>query len=104
MKPKALVLDGYGLNCGYETKYSFEQAGAEADRIHINQLLWKEKSLEDYQILAFIGGFSWGDDHGAGTLEACKLKYNIGEDIESFVEEDKLVLGICNGFRAFARF
>ncbi|MCK4635159.1 MAG: phosphoribosylformylglycinamidine synthase I [Candidatus Aenigmarchaeota archaeon] len=104
MKPKALILDGYGLNCGYETKYSFEKAGAEADRVHINELLEEKKSLKDYHILAFIGGFSWGDDHGAGTLEACKLKYNVGEDIENFVKEDKLVIGICNGFQALVNF
>jgi phosphoribosylformylglycinamidine synthase len=56
--------------------------------------------LEDYQIFAFIGGFSWGDDHGAGVIFATKLLYNIGEDILRFIEEGNLVIGICNGFQA----
>lgn len=103
--PKALVLTGYGLNCDRETAYAFELAGAEAHRIHINQLLMGEKigqlaRLEDYQILAFIGGFSWGDDHGAGVLLATKLLYNIGEQILGFIEAGNLVIGICNGFQA----
>ncbi len=103
--PKALVLTGYGLNCDWETKYAFELAGAVAHRVHINQLLMAEKisgavRLEDYQILAFIGGFSWGDDHGAGVLLATKLLYNIGEQLLDFIESGNLILGICNGFQA----
>jgi phosphoribosylformylglycinamidine synthase len=99
------VLTGYGLNCDWETAHAFELAGAEAHRIHINQLLMGEKigqnaRLEDYQILAFIGGFSWGDDHGAGVLLAAKLLYNIGEQILDFIEAGNLVIGICNGFQA----
>lgn len=103
--PKALVLTGFGLNCDWETTHAFELAGAEAHRVHINQLLMGEKiseiaRLEDYQILAFIGGFSWGDDHGAGVIFATKLLYNMGEDILSFIEAGNLVIGICNGFQA----
>ncbi|MCD6477778.1 MAG: phosphoribosylformylglycinamidine synthase subunit PurQ [Candidatus Aenigmarchaeota archaeon] len=100
MKPKALVLDGYGLNCGYETAYSLKLAGAEAKRVHINELIWGKEKLEDYHILVLIGGFSWGDDHGAGVLEACKLKFNMGNQIRKFIEDEKLIMGICNGFQA----
>ncbi len=99
MKARSIILDGYGLNCGYETDYSFRSAGAESERVHINELLWNKKCLDDYHILALIGGFSWGDDHGAGTLEACKLKYNVGKDLQKFIEDDKLIIGICNGFQ-----
>ncbi len=103
--PKALVLTGFGLNCDWETTYALELAGAEAHRVHINQLVMGEEigeiaRLEDYQIFAFIGGFSWGDDHGAGVIFATKLLYNIGEDILRFIEEGNLVIGICNGFQA----
>jgi phosphoribosylformylglycinamidine synthase len=103
--PKALVLTGYGLNCDWETAYAFELAGAEAHRIHINQLLMGEKigqiaRLDDYQILAFIGGFSWGDDHGAGVVLATRLLYNIGEELLGFIEAGNLVIAICNGFQA----
>ena len=103
--PKALVLTGFGLNCDWETMYALELAGAEATRVHINQLLMGERigeiaRLEDYQIFAFIGGFSWGDDHGAGVIFATKLLYNIGEEILTFIDKGNLVIGICNGFQA----
>ncbi len=103
--PKALVLTGFGLNCDWETTYALELAGAEARRVHINQLLMGEKigevaRLDDYQIFAFIGGFSWGDDHGAGVIFASKLLHNMGEEILRFIEKGNLVIGICNGFQA----
>jgi phosphoribosylformylglycinamidine (FGAM) synthase-like amidotransferase family enzyme len=103
--PRALVLTGFGLNCDWETTYALELAGAEAERVHINQLLMGEKigeiaRLDDYQIFAYIGGFSWGDDHGAGVIFATKLLYNIGDEILRFIEKGNLVIGICNGFQA----
>ena len=99
-KVKALVLAGYGLNCDNETAYAFELAGATADRVHINSLIDGSATLDDYQIIAFGGGFGWGDDHGAGVIQALRMKTNIGDKIVEFVEKGNLVLGICNGFQA----
>ncbi|MBF0231542.1 MAG: phosphoribosylformylglycinamidine synthase subunit PurQ [Desulfamplus sp.] len=96
---KALVLTGFGLNCDMETAYAFELAGAKADRVHINSLISGKVDLNDFHILAFGGGFSWGDDHGAGVIQSLKLKNHIGEKILSFVNQGKLVIGICNGFQ-----
>jgi phosphoribosylformylglycinamidine synthase len=96
---KALVLTGYGLNCDHETAHAFQLAGAKADRVHINALIDGSTSLSDYQILAFGGGFSWGDDHGAGVIQAVRLRTNIGDQLLDFVHQDKLVIGICNGFQ-----
>lgn len=97
---KALILTGFGLNCDNETALAFEKAGACAHKVHINTLISGEERLEDYHILAFGGGFSWGDDHGAGVIQALKLKNNIGQDLLDFVAAGKLVIGICNGFQA----
>jgi len=99
-KARVLVLAGYGLNCDYETEYAFELAGAEAKRVHINSLIRREVSLHDFHILVFVGGFSWGDDHGAGVLQAVRLKANIGDELLRFVQDGRLILGICNGFQA----
>ncbi|MBF0302137.1 MAG: phosphoribosylformylglycinamidine synthase subunit PurQ [Desulfamplus sp.] len=96
---KVLVLTGFGLNCDIETAHAFETAGAQAHRIHINSLISGKVDLDDFHILAFGGGFSWGDDHGAGVIQALKLKNHIGEKILSFVNQGKLVIGICNGFQ-----
>jgi phosphoribosylformylglycinamidine synthase len=102
---RALILTGYGLNCDYETDYSFKVAGAESHRVHINELIsregfFPETGLSHYHILVFGGGFSWADDHGAGVLLASKLRFNIGEEIQRFIQDGKLVIGICNGFQS----
>jgi len=101
---KALVLTGYGLNCDYETDFSLKSAGADSHRVHINELISGKKDgvqirLSDYQILVFGGGFSWADDHGAGVLMASKLKQHLGKDMEKFIQDGNLIIGICNGFQ-----
>jgi phosphoribosylformylglycinamidine synthase subunit PurQ / glutaminase len=95
----ALVLTGYGLNCDIETAHACELAGARADRVHLNDVISGAANLADYQLLVFIGGFSWGDDHGAGVVQAVRMKKNAGDRIVEFVENGNLVLGICNGFQ-----
>jgi phosphoribosylformylglycinamidine synthase len=106
-KVKAAVITGYGLNCDYETDFSLRLAGADSHRIHINRFIGVHGAgprvrLEEYHILVLGGGFSWGDEHGAGVLMASKLRHHLGVEIEQFLAEGKLILGICNGFQALA--
>ena len=96
---KAMVLTGYGLNCDHETAYAFRLAGASARRVHINSLIDGSVRLGDFQILVFTGGFSWGDDHGAGVIQALRMKTRIGDQLLDFIDRGNLVLGICNGFQ-----
>jgi phosphoribosylformylglycinamidine synthase len=98
-KPKALVLYGYGLNCDYETAYALERAGADALRVHTTDLLENPRLLWDYHLLAVPGGFSWGDDHGAGVILALRLKLALGSALQEFIAAGRLVMGICNGFQ-----
>jgi phosphoribosylformylglycinamidine synthase I len=98
-RPKALVLYGYGLNCDYETQFALNRAGAEAVRLHANDLISGEAILWDYHLLAIPGGFSWGDDHGAGVILALRLKLALGLALAEFIKAGRLVLGICNGFQ-----
>jgi len=104
-KPRALVLTGYGLNCDMETQYALTLAGFEADRVHVSELIDSTIGnspvrLKEYQLFAFDGGFSWGDDHGAGVLLATRLKYKLKTEMENFIEGGGLIIGICNGFQA----
>jgi len=99
MKPKVIVLTGYGINCEEETAFAFNLAGAKSDIAHINDLISKDKNLENYQILVFPGGFSYGDDTGSGNAYANRLRNNFWQKILSFIQKDKLVIGICNGFQ-----
>jgi phosphoribosylformylglycinamidine synthase subunit PurQ / glutaminase len=97
--PRALILSGYGLNCEEETKFAFELAGGVADIVHINDLIASPTLLKSYQILAFPGGFSYGDDTGAGNAFANKLQHHVGRELTTFVGRDTLTIGICNGFQ-----
>ena len=98
-KPRALVLYGYGLNCDYETRFALERAGADAARVHVSELIAEPASLWDYHLLAVPGGFSWGDDHGAGVILGLRLKLALGSALQEFVQSGRLVIGICNGFQ-----
>ena len=105
MKPKVLVLTGYGINCDYETEYAFNlpAVGGDARKVHINDLIEGRDSLENYQILAFPGGFSFGDDIASGKVLAVKFEYNLGPALKKFIDDGKLIIGICNGFQALVK-
>lgn len=95
----ACVLTGFGLNCDHETAFALQQVGAEARRVHINTLIQDPGRLDDFQLLVFGGGFSWGDDHGAGVIQAVRMRTRMGAQMRRFIEAGNLVLGICNGFQ-----
>jgi phosphoribosylformylglycinamidine synthase len=108
MKPRVLILTGYGINCDYETEYAFSMpgVGARAERVHVNDLIDGSSngtSLEDYHILAIPGGFSYGDDIAAGKALASKLRHHLSEELDKFVADGKLIIGICNGFQVLVR-
>lgn len=98
-KPKALIIAGFGINCEGETKFAFEKAGAHVELVHVNDIIEKPKMLNDYQIMAFPGGFSFGDDTGSGNALANKIRDNLWNELMEFIDQKKLVIGICNGFQ-----
>jgi len=99
MKPSVLVLSGYGINCEEETAYGFNLAGGKAKIVHINDLISGLQKLKNFQILAFPGGFSYGDDTGSGKAFANRLRNHLWEKVQTFIKKDRLVIGICNGFQ-----
>ena len=101
--PRVLVLRTAGTNCEVETSYAFELAGATVETHHVKRLLDGQVRLEDYEILAFPGGFSYGDDLGAGTVLANELRTRLSGPLAEFVESGRFVIGICNGFQVLVR-
>lgn len=97
--PKALIFSGHGLNCENETKTAFELAGAAADIVHINDIIARPAILKQAHILAFPGGFSYGDDTGSGKAYANRVRGHLADQLKAFLERDTLMLGICNGFQ-----
>lgn len=100
---KAIVLRAAGINCDLETQFALELAGAQADRIHINRIIEDKAILDQYQILVIPGGFSYGDDVGAGKILANQIRHHVFEQLRQFIEDGKLVLGICNGFQVLVK-
>ena len=97
--PRALIFSGYGLNCEEETKTGLSLAGATADIVHIEDVAKNPSMLAKYQIAMFPGGFSYGDDTGAGKAYGARVKHHLGDELTKFLERDTLMAGICNGFQ-----
>ena len=100
---KVLVITGFGLNCEKETAAAFRLVGATPEQVHLNDLIAGKRTLKDFHILAFIGGFAFGDHLGSGTVFANRVKFRLREQLEQFVADGKLVIGICNGFQTLTR-
>jgi phosphoribosylformylglycinamidine synthase len=103
MKPQALILRTAGTNCDEETAYAFELAGASAERVHLNRVLAEPAVMEQYQLLAIPGGFSYGDDIAAGRIFANQIVHHLGDALRGFVDAGKPVIGICNGFQVLIK-
>lgn len=101
--PNALIITGFGINCNDETERAFARSGASTRQVHLNDLIASPSLLDAYQILAVPGGFSFGDDIASGRILANRLRYRLGAALEKFVDEGKLVIGICNGFQVLVK-
>lgn len=101
--PRVCVLRAPGTNCEVETAHAFELAGASADKIHLFRLIERPSLLKQYQVLCIPGGFSYGDDIGAGVIFSRQLRGTLNQAMREFLTEDKLVLGICNGFQVILK-
>jgi phosphoribosylformylglycinamidine synthase subunit PurQ / glutaminase len=99
---RALIMSGYGINSEMETKEALARAGMDADIVHINDLIAGRQKLSAYRLLVLPGGFSYGDDTGAGNAYANRMRNNLWEDLLESLDGDNLVLGICNGFQILA--
>ena len=103
IKPKVLIPSGYGLNCEDETAFGYRSLGADVDTVHINDIIGNPRMIENYHILALVGGFSDGDHIASGKIHANRLKYRLGDALDQFIKDEKLIIGICNGFQAMIK-
>jgi len=102
MKPKVLIFRTAGTNCEVETEFAFRLARAHTDLLHIN-FIKKKKKLLEYQIICFPGGFSYGDDLGAGKIFSFELYLWLKDALMEFIDKGGLIIGICNGFQVMAK-
>jgi phosphoribosylformylglycinamidine synthase subunit PurQ / glutaminase len=103
-KIRCLIAAGYGINCEQEMAQACLLAGGEAEIIQIQRLLSETNLLEEYDLLCFPGGFSFGDELGAGKAFANRLRDTpFSSSLGQFVKSGKCILGICNGFQLLVK-
>ncbi len=103
--PRVIVPVGLGLNCEAETAHAFRLAGADVDLVHLTDLFAHRhgRRLADYDVLAVIGGFAYGDHIASGFVLATRVRAHLQQDLAEFLARGGLVLGICNGFQTLVR-
>ncbi len=109
---KVIVTAGYGTNCERETAYACRLAGAEqVDIVHLSDLIYGEKRIDDYHLLCLPGGFLDGDHLGAAQAGAHRFRYvkvrgtqeRLIDQVLRLIERGGLVIGICNGFQLLVK-
>ncbi len=100
---KALVLRAPGTNCDQEMCRAFRLAGAAADLIHIERLCERPDLLDDFDLVGFPGGFSYGDDIASGRLFALKLRERVYPALRRAAERGCPMIGACNGFQVLVQ-
>lgn len=103
LPPPIAILHAPGTNRDTDAAIALEAAGGAPHIVHINQLLTGERHLRDFAMLVVPGGFSYGDDLGAGKLWAVRLLHDLGEQLRAFADAGKPILGICNGFQVLVK-
>jgi phosphoribosylformylglycinamidine synthase subunit PurQ / glutaminase len=102
-RPRTIVIRAPGTNCDEETVFAWQRAGATVETWHVNRLIETPAELDRFQIVTIPGGFSYGDDLGAGRILATRIGIVLGDALRRFHDRGGLVLGICNGFQVLVR-
>ncbi len=100
--PRVLILHAPGTNRDRDAALACQLAGGDPEVVTVNQLVRGERRLLDYHMLVIPGGFSYGDDLGAGVVWALNLRERIA-GVDAFVRGGRPVLGICNGFQTLVK-
>jgi len=98
-KMRVAILQIEGTNCEDESYLAFKEMGQDVEYVHLNLIKNGKKKIENYDILFIPGGFSAGDYVRAGAIFAARLRAIAMKDIKRFVDEGKIIMGVCNGFQ-----
>jgi phosphoribosylformylglycinamidine synthase I len=103
MTPRIAILTGYGINSDIELAHSFNLAGGKGERVHLHDAIDGRTRLEDFDILAVPGGFSFGDHIASGRVFANRLRHKLGDTLLRLREKKTPIIGICNGFQVLVK-
>lgn len=101
-KPKACVMRGEGSNGDREMCAALWVAGFEVHDVTTSDITdGRLQNLSAFQLLVFVGGFTYSDVLGAAVGWAAILR-NCKALTDFIKRDDTLVLGVCNGFQLLA--
>eukprot|EP00903_Cladosiphon_okamuranus_P019183 g17645.t1 len=104
-RPKVCVLRQEGSNGDREMLSAFHEAGLEAWDVNMNDLLQGAITLDGFQGVVFVGGFSYADvlDSAKGWAATIKFNPKVWEQFQAFkARSDTFSLGVCNGCQLMA--
>ncbi|MGC9341358.1 MAG: phosphoribosylformylglycinamidine synthase, partial [Bacteroidales bacterium] len=97
---RAAIIREKGVNGDREMAYALYLAGMDVKDVHMTDLISGRETLEDINMIVFVGGFSNSDVLGSAKGWAGAFKYNERArlSLENFYKrKDTLSLGVCNG-------
>jgi phosphoribosylformylglycinamidine synthase len=97
---KAAIIREKGVNGDREMAWIMHLAGLDVKDVHMTDLISGRETLEDINMIVFVGGFSNSDVLGSAKGWAGAFIYNpkAKEALDNFyARKDTLSLGVCNG-------
>jgi phosphoribosylformylglycinamidine synthase subunit PurQ / glutaminase len=102
MSAVTAILYAPGTNCHEETAAAIEWAGGKTELVLLSDLMKGRAFLDKYQAAVVPGGFAYGDHLGAGRVFATMLTARLQDQLVKFLDDEKPLLGVCNGFQVLA--
>lgn len=103
MKPPVLLLHAPGTNRDRDVAEAFTMAGATPTIRTLADVVANPRLIADHRLVCLAGGFSFGDDLGAGQVLALHLRHSLGDALRGHLAKGRPILGICNGFQALMK-
>jgi phosphoribosylformylglycinamidine synthase len=97
--PKALVIRTAGTNCDAELVRAFQLAGATVEMLHLDRLIAEPGRLDEFDLIGFPGGFSYGDDIASGRIFAMRARERLYPALRDAARQGVPMIGVCNGFQ-----
>ncbi|QIK16826.1 phosphoribosylformylglycinamidine synthase [Blattabacterium sp. DPU] len=113
-KPRVFIPIFPGTNSEFESIRAFEKEGSIVNTLVfknldnkniIESMFFFKKNIESAQIFMLCGGFSAGDEPDGSAKFIVSILHNpyIQDAIKYFLDQDGLILGICNGFQGLIK-
>lgn len=101
--PTAVVIRTAGTNCDAELARAFSLAGAEPQTVHLDRLIAEPDRLDEFDLIGFPGGFSYGDDIASGRIFAMRVRERLYPALRRAIDRSAPIIGVCNGFQVLVQ-